>query len=204
MDQIQIGKFIAACRREKGMTQAQLAEKMGVSDRAVSKWETGKNMPDSSIMLDLCSELGISVNDLLNGRRIAMDNYKEIAEKTMLEMRQVKEQNDRMLLHTEILMCSLSVALLLVLNIFAKYAEMPDWVRVLLVIVSFLQLIPCICFSIKIEQKAGYYMCKNCGKQWVPDYTQVLFSPHIGWNRKMTCPHCGKRCYHKKVLTKDE
>ena len=204
MDQIQIGKFIAACRREKGMTQAQLAEKMGVSDRAVSKWETGKNMPDSSIMLDLCSELGISVNDLLNGRRIAMDNYKEIAEKTMLEMRQVKEQNDRMLLHTEILMCSLSVALLLVLNIFAKYAEMPDWVRVLLMIVSFLQLIPCICFSINIEQKAGYYMCKNCGKQWFPDYTQVLFSPHIGWNRKMTCPYCGKRCYHKKVLTKDK
>ena len=54
MDQIQIGKFIAACRKEKGMTQAQLAEKMGVSDRAVSKWETGKNMPDSSIMLELC------------------------------------------------------------------------------------------------------------------------------------------------------
>lgn len=68
MDQIQIGKFIAACRKEKGMTQAQLAEKMGVSDRAVSKWETGKNMPDSSIMLELCSELGITVNDLLNGR----------------------------------------------------------------------------------------------------------------------------------------
>ncbi|MBR5361755.1 MAG: helix-turn-helix transcriptional regulator [Oscillospiraceae bacterium] len=161
MDQIQIGKFIAACRREKGMTQAQLAEKMGVSDRAVSKWETGKNMPDSSIMLDLCSELGISVNDLLNGRRIAMDNYKKIAEKTMLEMRQVKEQNDRMLLHTEILMCSLSVALLLVLNIFAKYAEMPDWVRVLLVIVSFLQLIPCICFQSRLSRRQGTTCAKT-------------------------------------------
>ena len=66
MDQIQIGKFIAAYRKEKGMTQAQLAEKMGVSDRAVSKWGTGKNMPDCAIMLDLCSELGITVNDLLD------------------------------------------------------------------------------------------------------------------------------------------
>ena len=121
MDQIQIGRFIAACRKEKGMTQAQLAEKMGVSDRAVSKWETGKNMPDSSIMLDLCSELGITVNDLLNGRRIAMENYKEIAEKTMLEMRESKEQNDRMLLQTEVLMCSVSVALMLTLIVLAAY-----------------------------------------------------------------------------------
>lgn len=204
MDQIQIGKFIAACRKEKGMTQAQLAEKMSVSDRAVSKWETGKNMPDSSIMLDLCAELGITVNDLLNGRRIAMDNYKETAEKIMLEMRQAKEQNDRMLLQTEIVMCSVSVALMLVLDLLAAYMNMPDWLRAVLIAVSFLQLIPCFHISMKIEQRAGYYMCKNCGHRWVPEYRQVLFSPHIGRSRKMTCPHCKEHSYHKKVLTKDE
>ena len=54
MDQIKIGKFIASCRKEQGMTQAVLAEKLGISDRAVSKWETGKSMPDSGIMLELC------------------------------------------------------------------------------------------------------------------------------------------------------
>lgn len=204
MDQIQIGKFIAACRREKGMTQAQLAEKMSVSDRAVSKWETGKNMPDSSIMLDLCSELGITVNDLLNGRRIAMENYKEIAEKTMLEMRETKEQNDRMLLQTEVLMCSVSVALMLTLIVLAAYLEMPDWLRGLLIAVSFLQLMPCIFVALKIEQKAGYYKCRKCGETWVPNYSQVFFAPHVGRSRKMTCPHCGKHCYHKKILTKDE
>ncbi len=204
MDQIQIGKFIAACRKEKGMTQAQLAEKMSVSDRAVSKWETGKNMPDSSIMLDLCSELGITVNDLLNGRRIPMENYKEIAEKTMLEMRESKEQNDRMLLQTEVLMCSVSVALMLTLIVLAAYLEIPDWLRWLLIAVSFLQLMPCFHISMKIEQRAGYYMCKNCGHRWVPEYRQVLFSPHIGRSRKMNCPHCKERSYHKKVLTKGE
>lgn len=204
MDQIQIGRFIAACRKEKGMTQAQLAEKMGVSDRAVSKWETGKNMPDCAIMLDLCSELGISVNDLFNGRRIAMENYKEIAEKTMLEMRQAKEQNDRMLLHTETLMCTISVAFMLALNLIAAYLEVPDWLRVVLIAAGFVQLIPCIYISMKIEQKAGFYMCTQCGNRWVPDYNQVLFAPHIGRSRKMTCPGCGKRCYHKKVLTKEK
>ncbi len=63
MDQIKIGKFIASCRKEQGMTQAVLAEKLGISDRAISKWETGKSMPDSGIMLKLCDFLKISVNN---------------------------------------------------------------------------------------------------------------------------------------------
>ena len=70
MDQIKIGKFIASCRKEQGMTQAVLAEKLGISDRAISKWETGKSMPDSGIMLDLCELLKINVNELLSGERI--------------------------------------------------------------------------------------------------------------------------------------
>ena len=66
IDQDKIGKFIALCRKEKGLTQAQLGEKLNISDRAVSKWETGKCMPDSSIMLELCDILGITVNELLS------------------------------------------------------------------------------------------------------------------------------------------
>lgn len=57
MDQIKIGKFIAQCRKEQNLTQALLAEKLGISDRAVSKWETGKNLPDASIMPELCAVL---------------------------------------------------------------------------------------------------------------------------------------------------
>ena len=65
MDQIKIGRFIAECRKKAKLTQMQLAEKLNVTDRAVSKWETGKSMPDSSIMLELCDVLGISANELL-------------------------------------------------------------------------------------------------------------------------------------------
>ena len=67
MDQVKIGKFIVKCRKEKNMTQAELAEKLNITDRAISKWETAKGMPDSSIMLDLCNELNITVNELLSG-----------------------------------------------------------------------------------------------------------------------------------------
>jgi len=73
MDQEKIGKFIAELRKGKGLTQAQLAERFGISNKAVSKWETGKSLPDASIMIDLCAFLGITVNELLSGERISME-----------------------------------------------------------------------------------------------------------------------------------
>lgn len=77
MNQTEIGEFIAKCRKEKKLTQAQLAERLNITDRAVSKWETGKSMPDSSIMLELCEILGITVNDLLSGEKISMESYEK-------------------------------------------------------------------------------------------------------------------------------
>lgn len=97
MDQVKIGKFIAECRKSKSLTQMQLAEKLNITDRAVSKWETGKGMPDSSIMLDLCNELDISVNELLSGERIEMDNYNEKAEENFIGLRQSSERIERKL-----------------------------------------------------------------------------------------------------------
>lgn len=77
MNQEAIGKFISTCRKEKGLTQTQLAEKLNITNRAVSKWETGKSVPDAAIMLDLCEILDVSVNELLSGERIAMENYQK-------------------------------------------------------------------------------------------------------------------------------
>ena len=77
MNQEKIGKFIAECRKEKNLTQLQLAEKLNISNRAVSKWETGKSCPDVSIMMELCDILGINVNELLSGERIIMENYQK-------------------------------------------------------------------------------------------------------------------------------
>lgn len=88
MNQETIGKFIAACRKDKELTQTQLAEKLNITNRAVSKWETGKSIPDASIMLDLCKILGISVNELLSGERIAMENYQKKAEENLVELQQ--------------------------------------------------------------------------------------------------------------------
>ncbi len=86
MDQIKIGKFIAECRKKNNLTQAQLAERLNITDRAISKWENGKSMPDTSIMIELCSELNINVNDLLCGEKISKDAYNKQLEQNIIYM----------------------------------------------------------------------------------------------------------------------
>ena len=100
MDQFKIGKFIAERRKDRGFTQAQLAEMLGVTDRAVSKWETGRSLPDASIMLDLCAILGITVNDLLSGE-VIMGNYDKEMENKIVELVKEKEESDKRMLRIE-------------------------------------------------------------------------------------------------------
>lgn len=204
MDQIAIGKFISECRKEKHLTQVQLAERLDVTDRAVSKWETGKSMPDASIMLELCEQIGITVNDLLNARRIDMENYKEIAEKTMLEMREREEQNARKLLNTEIVLGVITTICFLTLFISAVLIEMPVWTQNLLISIAAVQLFAAALFGVKIEQEAGFYECPHCGERYVPTFKAALMAPHMGRSRKLCCPNCNKKGYHKKVLTKEK
>ena len=77
MDQEKIGKFIAKCRKQRKMTQAELGEKLGVTEKSISNWENGRNMPDLSLFKPLCNELNITINELLSGEKIGMDKYQE-------------------------------------------------------------------------------------------------------------------------------
>lgn len=204
MDQAKIGKFIADCRKKKNLTQMQLAEKLNITDRAVSKWETGKSMPDSSIMLELCAILEISVNDLLSGEVITMNNYNKEAEKNMLEIIRQKEQSDRNLLRIEWVVGILSLIILFVPIIIASVLPMEEWQRTVLTFAGF---IPCLVgfgFALKIEQIAGYYECKACGHRYVPTFKAVNLTMHMGRTRYLRCPQCGKRTWQKKVIKKEK
>jgi transcriptional regulator with XRE-family HTH domain/DNA-directed RNA polymerase subunit RPC12/RpoP len=203
MDQVKIGRFIAEKRREQGLTQAQLAEKLSITDRAVSKWENGRTMPDSSLMLDLCKHLKITVNDLLNGEVVSMENYNEKVEKQLLEVIKQKEEADKRLLALEWVVGILSVIVLIVPIIIAAYVQMEDWLRVLLVFSGFIPCIVGFCWAIKIEQVAGYYKCAHCGHTYVPTMKSVLWSMHMGRTRYMRCPECHKKSWQKKVISKD-
>ena len=95
MDQEKIGKFIAECRKEKNLTQSQLAEKLNMSNKTISKWETGKGMPDPSIMLELCENLGINVNELLSGEHLKDEQYKEKADENIISIAKESDKNKK-------------------------------------------------------------------------------------------------------------
>ena len=203
MDQIKIGRFIAQCRKNVGLTQMQLAEQLGVTDRAVSKWENGRAMPDSSIMLDLCERLNITVNDLLCGEVVSMENYNKELEKNLIEMTRAKEEADKRLLRVEVVIGLVCIFIMFALTIIASLIKMQDWLRIVLIIVGMLPLLTATPFMLKIEQVAGYYECRNCGHRYVPSYKAINKAPHYGRTRKMRCPACGKKTWQKKVISKE-
>lgn len=203
MDQAKIGKFIAACRKKGNLTQMQLAEKLGITDRAVSKWETGKALPDSSIMLELCDVLKITVNDLLCGEVVSMDNYNKEMENNLLEMVRQKEQADKQLLHLEIVVGVLCIIVLLALTMFASFVQMEEGLRILLIVIGLIPLLVATPYMIRIEQTAGYYKCAKCSHKYVPTYSSVLWAMHFGRTRFMRCPKCRQLSWQKKVLTKE-
>ena len=84
MDQEKIGKFIAKLRKEKNMTQNELAESLGITDRAISKWKNGRGMPDLSLLTPLCEILGVSINELLSGERLDKKDYQEKLEENFI------------------------------------------------------------------------------------------------------------------------
>ena len=204
MDQIKIGRFIAERRKIKNLTQAQLAEKLNITDRAVSKWENGRSLPDSSIMLELCEILDITVNDLLCGEVVIMGKYNEEMEKHLLEIVKEKEIADRRLLKIEIVMGIVSISLMLGLCVLAAYAPIDDWLRIVLIIIGFIPALVLVPFMIRIEQMAGYYECEKCGNRYVPKYSSVFMTMHMGRTRYLKCPECNKRSWQKKVISKNK
>ena len=202
MDQLKIGKFIANCRKTKGLTQMQLAEKLNITDRAISKWENGKSLPDSSIMLELCEVLGITVNDLLSGEIVTMNDNKN-SEKLLLEMVKEKEKADKRLLLMELLAGVMACVPFAVGAVIGLVVPMEEWKQVVIVLSSMIPLLVAIPFLLRIEQVAGYYECKHCHHKYVPKYKSVFFAMHINRTRYMKCPECKKWSWQKKVISKD-
>lgn len=203
MDQVKIGKFIAECRKKLNLTQMQLAEKLNITDRAVSKWETGKSMPDSSVMLELCDVLGITVNDLLSGEIVTMDNYNKETENHLLEMLRLKQEADKRLLRMESLAGIMAGIPFVAGVIIGLLVPMEEWKQVVIVLSSMIPLLVAIPFLLRIEQVAGFYECQHCHHKHVPEYKSVFIAPHVGRTRYMKCPECGKRSWQKKVVSKE-
>lgn len=203
MNQIKVGAFIAKCRKEQNLTQLQLAQKLMVTDRAVSKWERGKGMPDVSIMLDLCEIFGITVNELLIGKRIDMKKDDQNNEKLLLDMAEEINKKNKIIWTDMWVIIIISVIALLGGIVVARFL-IPEgiWQLVCILAVTILFMIPCF-YALKLEISVGAYKCKNCGHEIVPTYSQALNAMHRGTTRYLKCPECNKRTWCKKIINKD-
>lgn len=203
MNQVKIGKFIASKRKEQGLTQLQLAEKLGITDRAVSKWETGKSLPDASLMPELCKLLKITINDLICGEVVSVENYNEKAEKALLEMVKKEEmQNKKLMMYENVIGFSSTLSFLIQVLV-AVFFVKNTTAQILLFILAFAFLIVGVSFALKIEAETGYYECQKCHNKYVPKYSSVYFAMHLGTTRYMKCPKCGKKSWQKKVMSKE-
>ena len=202
MDQLKIGKFIAECRKQKGLTQLQLSEKLGITDKAISKWERGISMPDASIMLEVCDILGISVNELLSGEKINMENNDQKNEQLLLDMAKELERKNKTIWNAMWVIMTVSlIGLIGGLALIAFFIPEGPWMLVAILALCALFLIPCF-YALKLEVSVGAYKCKNCGHEIVPTYAQALNAMHRGTTRYLKCPKCNKRTWCKKVIKK--
>ena len=135
MDQIKIGRFIADERKRKGYTQKQLSEKLGISDKTISKWERGNGFPEVSLLLPLCDELEITVNELLSGERVSEEDYRKKAEVNMVNLvREAQESKKKIILSA--MVAALTIVAAFPLFLLSGILEMENWLRVLLIAIG--------------------------------------------------------------------
>ncbi|MBQ0098834.1 MAG: helix-turn-helix domain-containing protein [Oscillospiraceae bacterium] len=200
MDQVKIGKFIAEERKKKSLTQRELADKLSISDKTVSKWETGKGLPEVSLMMPLCEILSVSVNELLSGERIHDSEYKEKAEMILVDLMKEKEESKKNILLSII---SAFIGVLGGCTIIALVGnfEMQTWLRVLLVVIAIIVMAGGIFIAAALDMKSGTYECRKCGKRFVPSAGAYIAGPHSLTTRYLKCPHCGEKSFCKRRLT---
>lgn len=202
MDQIKIGRFIKQKRKEKGMTQSKLAEKLGVTDRAISKWENGNCMPDSGIIADLCKILNVTINDLFSGEIVDMKDNEKKLEENLLEITKLKQDREKQLMNLEIFIGILATMVFLICAFVASFVNIENIYKILLVVLGLiLFLVGCV-ICLRIEQTVGYYECKKCHYRYIPTYSNILYAMHIGRTRYMKCPKCHKYSWNRKVISR--
>ena len=140
MDQVKIGKFIAAERKRKGYTQKQLSEKLQISNKTVSKWECGNGFPEVTFLLPLCTELDITVNELLSGERVSEEDYRKKAEENMVNLVKEAQENKKKIFCSAVI-AAYSVIAAIPLIVLPDIEVMAAWLSVAVRIIGFIVLI---------------------------------------------------------------
>ena len=198
MEPTRISRFIAERRKALGLTQRQLAEQLSVSDKAVSKWETGRGLPDVLLMPPLCAALGITVNDLLSGERVGEGDYRKKAEENMMELMRENAENRQRLLQS-IACGGVTVVAVCALVALAAFLPLPAFARVALLLLAMATAVVGIWAAATLDARAGWFECPHCKELFAPAMADYVKGRHTFTRRRLTCPHCGQTgmCRHR-------
>lgn len=200
MDQIKTGKFIAEMRKEKKLTQRELAELLFISDKTVSKWETGNGLPEVALMLPLCNALGITVNELLSAERLVDSEYQKRAEENIMNLMKEKEESKRNIL-LGVIAAIVSIISGTTLVSVAGLVDLEVWQRILLIFIALIDMAGGIYVAAALEMKSGTFECRHCKSRFVPTASAFVAGAHTLTTRYLKCPECGKKSFCKKRLT---
>ena len=198
MEPTRISRFIAERRKALGLTQRQLAEQLSVSDKAVSKWETGRGLPDVLLMPPLCAVLGITVNDLLSGERVGEGDYRKKAEENMMELMRENAENRQRLLQS-IACGGVTVVAVCALVALAAFLPLPAFARMALLLLAMATAVVGIWAAATLDARAGWFECPHCKELFAPAMADYVKGLHTFTRRRLTCPHCGQTgmCRHR-------
>ena len=206
MDQITTGRFIAERRKARGLTQRELAELVNISDKTVSKWERGLGLPEVSLMLPLCKELDISVNELLSGKKLSATEYKQNAEDNILSLIQEERAKTKFQTIIAVIVVVATFFAGLTLIMLSGFLEMKTLYRILLIVIGAVVILTGIGVAVALEITCGAFECRKCGHRFVPSVGAYLMGIHTATTRFLKCPKCKKMsgCARRMSISTDE
>ena len=202
MDIVKIGYFIRECRKNKNLTQKQLADKLYVEPKTISKWETGKGLPDVSIMKNLCNELGISLSELFIGDYIKEESNDLLIEKLIIdELKKEKIQNKKKLIGEILIGCAF-IGSVITLILLVGIVSIATYLKIILIVLSFIFIFVGLFGLILLDVNIGYFECAECHERFIPSIKDYVFAMHTLKKRKLKCPICGKKTWCLKRMTR--
>ncbi len=202
MDIVKIGYFIRECRKNKNLTQKQLADKLYVEPKTISKWETGKGLPDVSIMKNLCNELGISLSELFIGDYIKEESNDLSIEKLIIdELKKEKIQNKKKLIGEILIGCAF-IGSVITLILLVGIVSIATYLKIILIVLSLIFIFVGLFGLVLLDVNIGYFECAECHERFIPSIKDYVFGMHTLKKRKLKCPICGKKTWCLKRMTR--
>jgi len=200
MDVIKIGQFIKSLRKENSLTQREVAERLNVSEKTISKWETGNGLPEIGLMLPLCKLFGISINELLSGERLDEKQYVEKAEENMTYLVDKTTPRTKTIITT--VSCVLATLSSLAIILISAYFITQIWICLVMIGIALIIIAADVSVIVLVAVSTEIYKCEKCGEKFVPTLSAYILAPHTFKKRYLKCPHCGQKSWNNSHLRK--